>query len=228
MAAAADSAARSRRHWPPRAPRCAVVSRPGAGLEAQADAAGWAGRRGRPLDTGRTGRGRRGGRPEPWGGLDLLVVNSGGPPPGRFEDLDEAAWLRAIDGTLLSTAPAPPSGPAAPSPGPRPGDPDHPVELGPRTDPGPVDLEPHPTRPGRPPQVAGRGDRPDPDQRPRAGPRRDRSHRPARYRARRTRPVSTSRRSSAGRSSGSRSGVTAIRPNSGGSGRSCCRRPRPT
>ena len=37
-----------------------------------------------------------------WGGLDLLVVNSGGPPPGRFEDLDEDAWRRAIDGTLMS------------------------------------------------------------------------------------------------------------------------------
>ncbi len=37
------------------------------------------------------------------GGLDLLVVNTGGPPPGRFEDLDEAAWARAIDGTLWST-----------------------------------------------------------------------------------------------------------------------------
>jgi 3-oxoacyl-[acyl-carrier protein] reductase len=36
------------------------------------------------------------------GGLDLLVVNSGGPPPGRFEDLDEVAWQRAIDGTLWS------------------------------------------------------------------------------------------------------------------------------
>lgn len=35
-----------------------------------------------------------------FGGLDLLVVNSGGPPPGRFEDLDEAAWQKAIDGTL--------------------------------------------------------------------------------------------------------------------------------
>ncbi|MFP5342723.1 MAG: SDR family oxidoreductase [Candidatus Limnocylindria bacterium] len=34
------------------------------------------------------------------GGLDLLLVNSGGPPPGGFEDLDEAAWSRAIDGTL--------------------------------------------------------------------------------------------------------------------------------
>jgi 3-oxoacyl-[acyl-carrier protein] reductase len=37
-----------------------------------------------------------------FGGLDLLVVNSGGPPPGRFDDLDEAAWQVAIDGTLWS------------------------------------------------------------------------------------------------------------------------------
>jgi 3-oxoacyl-[acyl-carrier protein] reductase len=39
---------------------------------------------------------------EALGGLDLVLVNSGGPPPGRFEDLDEAAWTRAIDGTLHS------------------------------------------------------------------------------------------------------------------------------
>ncbi|MGZ8528487.1 MAG: SDR family oxidoreductase [Candidatus Limnocylindrales bacterium] len=38
-----------------------------------------------------------------FGGLDLLVVNSGGPPPGRFEDLDDAAWQAAIDGTLWSS-----------------------------------------------------------------------------------------------------------------------------
>jgi 3-oxoacyl-[acyl-carrier protein] reductase len=37
-----------------------------------------------------------------FGGLDLLVVNSGGPPPGRFDDLDEATWQAAIDGTLWS------------------------------------------------------------------------------------------------------------------------------
>ena len=36
------------------------------------------------------------------GGLDLLLVNSGGPPPGTFETLDEADWQRAIEGTLLS------------------------------------------------------------------------------------------------------------------------------
>ncbi|MEX2011764.1 MAG: SDR family oxidoreductase [Chloroflexota bacterium] len=35
------------------------------------------------------------------GGLDGLVVNSGGPPMGTFEALDEAAWGRAIEGTLL-------------------------------------------------------------------------------------------------------------------------------
>jgi 3-oxoacyl-[acyl-carrier protein] reductase len=37
---------------------------------------------------------------EALGGLDLLLVNSGGPPPGTFEELDESAWTRAIDGTL--------------------------------------------------------------------------------------------------------------------------------
>jgi 3-oxoacyl-[acyl-carrier protein] reductase len=37
------------------------------------------------------------------GGLDGLVVNSGGPPAGSFADLDEAAWTRAIEGTLQSS-----------------------------------------------------------------------------------------------------------------------------
>ena len=37
-----------------------------------------------------------------FGGLDLLVVNSGGPPPGLFEELDEEAWGKAIDDTLWS------------------------------------------------------------------------------------------------------------------------------
>jgi len=36
------------------------------------------------------------------GGLDLVLVNSGGPPPGTFDALDEAAWETAIDGTLRS------------------------------------------------------------------------------------------------------------------------------
>jgi 3-oxoacyl-[acyl-carrier protein] reductase len=37
------------------------------------------------------------------GGLDGLVVNTGGPPGGSFAAVDEAAWQRAIDGTLFST-----------------------------------------------------------------------------------------------------------------------------
>jgi len=39
---------------------------------------------------------------EALGGLDGLVVNTGGPPMGTFDQLDEAAWRKAIDGTLLS------------------------------------------------------------------------------------------------------------------------------
>lgn len=35
-------------------------------------------------------------------GLDLLLVNTGGPPPGRFEDLSDDDWQRALDGTLWS------------------------------------------------------------------------------------------------------------------------------
>ena len=36
------------------------------------------------------------------GGLDGLVVNTGGPPAGPFADIDEAAWQSAIETTLLS------------------------------------------------------------------------------------------------------------------------------
>jgi 3-oxoacyl-[acyl-carrier protein] reductase len=36
------------------------------------------------------------------GGLDLVLVNSGGPSPGTFDELDDAGWQAAIDSTLLS------------------------------------------------------------------------------------------------------------------------------
>lgn len=36
------------------------------------------------------------------GGLDVLVNNAGGPPPGQFESVDEAAWDRAYQLTLQS------------------------------------------------------------------------------------------------------------------------------
>ena len=39
---------------------------------------------------------------EALGGLDLLVTNSGGPPSGRFEALDEDAWHTALQLSLMS------------------------------------------------------------------------------------------------------------------------------
>ncbi|MFZ5808984.1 MAG: SDR family oxidoreductase [Chloroflexota bacterium] len=38
---------------------------------------------------------------ETLGGLDLLVTNAGGPPAGRFEDLDATAWQSAFELCLL-------------------------------------------------------------------------------------------------------------------------------
>ena len=37
-----------------------------------------------------------------WGTADILVTNTGGPPPGTFETVDEAAWKRAIQNTLMN------------------------------------------------------------------------------------------------------------------------------
>ncbi len=39
---------------------------------------------------------------EALGGLDLLVTNAGGPPPGKFEAFDEAAWQQAVELSFLS------------------------------------------------------------------------------------------------------------------------------
>ena len=36
------------------------------------------------------------------GGLDILICNAGGPPPGAFESFDEAAWQKAFDITFMS------------------------------------------------------------------------------------------------------------------------------
>lgn len=37
-----------------------------------------------------------------FGGVDLLVVNAGGPPAGNFDDFDDDAWQAAFDLTLMS------------------------------------------------------------------------------------------------------------------------------
>ena len=39
---------------------------------------------------------------EMFGGLDVLVTNTGGPPSGPFMTLEESAWIDAIDSLLLS------------------------------------------------------------------------------------------------------------------------------
>jgi 3-oxoacyl-[acyl-carrier protein] reductase len=36
------------------------------------------------------------------GGMDILITNAGGPPSGKFEDLTDEAWAKAIELTLMS------------------------------------------------------------------------------------------------------------------------------
>ncbi len=36
------------------------------------------------------------------GGIDILIVNAGGPKPGKFAELDDAAWHQAVELTLFS------------------------------------------------------------------------------------------------------------------------------
>jgi 3-oxoacyl-[acyl-carrier protein] reductase len=39
---------------------------------------------------------------EAFGGVDMLVVNAGGPPAGTFDDFDDADWQAAFELTLMS------------------------------------------------------------------------------------------------------------------------------
>jgi len=41
---------------------------------------------------------------ERFGPVEILVTNSGGPPPGTFDAADDEAWGKAVDGLLLSVA----------------------------------------------------------------------------------------------------------------------------
>lgn len=36
------------------------------------------------------------------GGLDILICNAGGPPPGTFESFDESAWQKALDLSFMA------------------------------------------------------------------------------------------------------------------------------
>ena len=37
-----------------------------------------------------------------WGGVDILVTNTGGPTPGTFDSTDEPAWADAVQSTLMN------------------------------------------------------------------------------------------------------------------------------
>ena len=161
-----------------------------------------------------------------FGGLDLLVVNTGGPPGGTFDTLSEADWEQAIEGTLQSVLRLL----RAALPHLREGrDPSILIELSSSArdaDPGPDDLEPDPARPRRADQVADRGARADPDQRPGARPDLDRPHRLARQ------PPGRGGRRHARGDRGADAGDDPAGPlrrdrrRSAGSARSCCRRRR--
>lgn len=43
------------------------------------------------------------GPPRAWGGIDVLVANVGGPPPGPFEKMTDAQWMQAFEQVHLST-----------------------------------------------------------------------------------------------------------------------------
>jgi 3-oxoacyl-[acyl-carrier protein] reductase len=40
---------------------------------------------------------------ERFGGVDILVANSGGPPRGQFEEMTDEQWMAAVDISLMST-----------------------------------------------------------------------------------------------------------------------------
>jgi 3-oxoacyl-[acyl-carrier protein] reductase len=82
--------------------RVAVVARSSADLDAVADAIG-----GTAVAADLTERDGPGSAVAiavaALGGLDGLVVNSGGPPAGSFDEVDDDGWERAISGTLRSS-----------------------------------------------------------------------------------------------------------------------------
>jgi 3-oxoacyl-[acyl-carrier protein] reductase len=79
--------------------RVVLTSRPGSKLDAAAAAIG-AGTAPADLSTALGPATAVADAVDRLGGLDLLVVNSGGPPGGTFEEVDEVTWAAAIDGVL--------------------------------------------------------------------------------------------------------------------------------
>lgn len=82
--------------------RVAIAARPGPGLDAQVARLG-AVAAPADLSSPEGPRAAVDAAVAAFGGLDLLVINTAGPPFGRFEDLAETDWSTAIDRTLWST-----------------------------------------------------------------------------------------------------------------------------
>lgn len=82
--------------------RVALVARPSADLDATAGRLGQVALAG-DLATADGVRDVVAGAVGALGGLDLLVVNSGGPQVGAFDQLDDGDWEAAIEGTFMAT-----------------------------------------------------------------------------------------------------------------------------
>ena len=140
--------------------RVALAARPSDRLDAAV--ASLAGAVAVPVDLatsrrpGRRGRPDRATRSAVW---TCSLVNSGGPPPGTFDELDEAAWDTRHRRHPVGRHPAHPCGVAAPARQRPPVDPREPVVVGPRADPRADRVEPAASGPGRAHQVAVVGDR---------------------------------------------------------------------
>ena len=158
------------------------------------------------------------------GGLDGLLVNSGGPPPGHFAEHRRGGLGEGHRRHAPEHAPADPRGAAAPARGSRPVDRDHPVVVGPRADPGADDVERAAAGPGGPDQVARRRRSPRSASTASLPAGSARSGSASSTRSAPPTPGRRSRRSSGRRSAGSRSAGTATPTSSAAWRRSCSRR----
>lgn len=82
--------------------RVFISSRSAADIEGTAGEIGAAGWRAADVSDAGQVEGLVGAAVEHLGGLDVLVCNAGGPPPGGFQATDEDGWRRAYELTLMS------------------------------------------------------------------------------------------------------------------------------
>ena len=79
-----------------------IASRDGDAIRQSAEAIGAAGHRTADVADGEQAEALVAEAAQRLGGLDILVVNAGGPPPGTFESTELPAWEKAYHLTLMS------------------------------------------------------------------------------------------------------------------------------